>query len=146
MDSAATSRWAGMSPFADSAKEPSPSHVSMVSTDASSVAAGPPRAFISDQIPTHVLLQSPPQDLQEFFLDNDAVVPPSVSQVAAEPDSDDEVLAEILFRGRSISAAGVVFVDDLPDDEIADPRVKAEPVPESPSSPAMTRRKHLGVR
>ncbi|GJZ86141.1 hypothetical protein Tco_0657751 [Tanacetum coccineum] len=83
--------------------------------------------------------------LNEFFLDSDVVVPPGVSRVAAEPDSDDEVLAKILFRGKSVSTDGVVFVDTLPDDEIVDPRVKEEPVSESPSSPSLTRRKHLGV-
>ncbi|GKG24410.1 hypothetical protein Tco_0395038, partial [Tanacetum coccineum] len=41
-----------------------------------------------------------------------------MSQVAADPDSDDEVFAEILFRGKSISGDGVVLVDKLPDDEI----------------------------
>ncbi|GJV90750.1 hypothetical protein Tco_1538563 [Tanacetum coccineum] len=34
-----------------------------------------------------------------------------MSRVAPDPDSDDEVLAEILFRGKSISADGVVLVD-----------------------------------
>ncbi|GKA59661.1 hypothetical protein Tco_0758974 [Tanacetum coccineum] len=44
--------------------------------------------------------------------------------IAVHPDSDDEVLAEIIFRGKSISADGVVLVDKLPDDEIVDPWVK----------------------
>ncbi|GJU06154.1 hypothetical protein Tco_1122584 [Tanacetum coccineum] len=47
-----------------------------------------------------------------------------MSRVVADPDSDDEVFAEIIFRGKSISGDGVVFVDKLPDDEIVDPRVK----------------------
>ncbi|GKF37624.1 hypothetical protein Tco_0114382, partial [Tanacetum coccineum] len=39
-------------------------------------------------------------------------------QLAVDPDSDDEVLAEILFRGKSISGDGVVLVAKLPDGEI----------------------------
>ncbi|GJV36030.1 hypothetical protein Tco_1408507 [Tanacetum coccineum] len=69
-----------------------------------------------------------------------------MSRVVADPDSDDEVLAEIIFRGKSISGDGVVFVDKLPDDEIVDPQVKVETVFESASSPHRSRRKHLGVR
>ncbi|GKC12636.1 hypothetical protein Tco_1009418 [Tanacetum coccineum] len=69
-----------------------------------------------------------------------------MSRVAADPDSDDEVLAEILFRGQYISGAGVVVVDKLPDDEIVDPRVKVETISESASSPPRSRRKHRGVR
>ncbi|GJT43861.1 putative ribonuclease H-like domain-containing protein [Tanacetum coccineum] len=46
----------------------------------------------------------------------------STSGVIADPDSDDEVFAEIIFLGKSISGDGVVFVDKLPDDEIVDPR------------------------
>ncbi|GKB52927.1 hypothetical protein Tco_0903680, partial [Tanacetum coccineum] len=59
---------------------------------------------------------------------------------------EDEVLAEIIFRGKSISGDGVVLVDKLPDDEIVDPRVKVETVSEFASSPPRSRRKHLGVR
>ncbi|GKG48786.1 hypothetical protein Tco_0512933, partial [Tanacetum coccineum] len=59
---------------------------------------------------------------------------------------EDEVLAEIIFRGKSISGDGVVLVDKLPDDEIVDPRVKGETVFEFASSPPRSRRKHLGVR
>ncbi|GJW05826.1 hypothetical protein Tco_1568249 [Tanacetum coccineum] len=69
-----------------------------------------------------------------------------MSRVAADPDSDDEVLAEIIFRGKSISGDGVVLVDRLPDDEIVDPRVKVETVSDYASSPPRNRRKHLGVR
>ncbi|GKA15907.1 putative ribonuclease H-like domain-containing protein [Tanacetum coccineum] len=58
----------------------------------------------------------------------------------------DEVLAEILFRGKYISGAGVVVVDKLPDDEIVDPRVKVETVSDYASSPPRSRRKHRGVR
>nr|GFC62620.1 hypothetical protein [Tanacetum cinerariifolium] len=83
---------------------------------------------------------------QEFFLNIDEEMPPGVSCVAAEPDSDDEVVAEIIFRGKSICCDKVVFVDTLPDDEITDPRVKLETVSESTSFPPLTRRKHLGER
>ncbi|GKD51584.1 hypothetical protein Tco_1280560 [Tanacetum coccineum] len=69
-----------------------------------------------------------------------------MSRVVADPDSDDEVFAEIIFRGKSISGDGVVFVDQLPDDEIVDPRVKVETITESAASPPRSRRKHLGVR
>ncbi|GJV94448.1 putative ribonuclease H-like domain-containing protein [Tanacetum coccineum] len=69
-----------------------------------------------------------------------------MSRVVADPDSDDEVFAEIIFRGKSISGDGVVFVDKLPDDEIVDPRVKVETITESAASPPRSRRKHLGVR
>ncbi|GJS80388.1 hypothetical protein Tco_0730269 [Tanacetum coccineum] len=108
MDSAGSSRKIGVSPFADSAADPSPF--------LSSIAGGPSPSNIG------------------------------MSRVVADPDSDDEVLAEIIFRGKSISGDGVVFVDKLPDDEIVDPRVKVETVSESASSPSRSRRKHLGVR
>ncbi|GKG35447.1 hypothetical protein Tco_0440601, partial [Tanacetum coccineum] len=36
-----------------------------------------------------------------------------LSRVAAEPDSDDEVLAEILFRGQYVSAADVVVAGSV---------------------------------
>ncbi|GJY48262.1 hypothetical protein Tco_0438218, partial [Tanacetum coccineum] len=61
-------------------------------------------------------------------------------------ESTSGVLAEIIFRGKSISGDGVVLVDRLPDDEIVDPRVKVETVSDYASSPPRTRRKHLGVR
>ncbi|GJR08890.1 hypothetical protein Tco_0791542 [Tanacetum coccineum] len=67
-------------------------------------------------------------------------------RVAADPDSDDEVLAEILFSGQYISGAGVVIVDKLPDDEIVDPRVKVETVSDYASSPPRSRRKRRRVR
>ncbi|GKG28658.1 hypothetical protein Tco_0416023, partial [Tanacetum coccineum] len=84
--------------------------------------------------------------LPEFFLDSDEDEQIGMSRVAADPDSDDEVLAEILFRGQYISGAGVVVVDKLPDDEIVDPWVKVETVSDYASSPPRTRRKHRGVR
>ncbi|GJR90276.1 hypothetical protein Tco_0214287 [Tanacetum coccineum] len=84
--------------------------------------------------------------INEFFLDSDEDEQIGMSRVAADPDSDDEVLAEILFRGQSISGHGVVVVDKLPDDEIVDPRVKVETIPDSAASPPRSRRKHRGVR
>nr|GFC21093.1 hypothetical protein [Tanacetum cinerariifolium] len=154
MDSAVIRRKVGVFPFADSAADASPF--------LSSIAGGPspsnvfdffaaptisaPRFFVADQIPVGVLFESTSMNLHEFFLDSDEEMPPGVSHVAAEPDSDDEVVAEILFRGQSICGDIVVFVDTLPDDEIADPRFKVETVFESTSSPPLTRRKHLGER
>ncbi|GKF70033.1 hypothetical protein Tco_0203090, partial [Tanacetum coccineum] len=84
-------------------------------------------------------------DINEFFLESDKEAQIGMSRVAADPDSDDEVIAEIIFRGKSISGDGVVFVDKLPDDEIVDPRVKVETVSESASSPPRSRRKHPGM-
>ncbi|GJY89372.1 hypothetical protein Tco_0504568 [Tanacetum coccineum] len=84
--------------------------------------------------------------IHEFFLDSDEDEQIGMSRVAADPDSDDDVLAEIIFRGKSISGDGVVFVDKLPDDEIVDPRVKVETVSDYASSPPRSRRKHRGVR
>ncbi|GJX13828.1 putative ribonuclease H-like domain-containing protein [Tanacetum coccineum] len=84
------------------------------------------------------------------FYSDDSSSPSPDEQIgvsrAAEPDSDDEILAEILFRGHYVSGAGVVVVDKLPDDEIVDPRVKVEPISESTSSPPRSRSKHRGVR
>ncbi|GJT17449.1 hypothetical protein Tco_0876155 [Tanacetum coccineum] len=128
MDSAGSRREIGVSPFADSAAGPSPSDVS------------------TDQLPFAVLFESTSGGINEFFLESDEEEHIGMSRVVADPDSDDEVLAEIIFRGKSISADGVVFVDKLPDDEIVDPRVKVETVTESASSPLRSRRKHLGVR
>ncbi|GJW07172.1 putative ribonuclease H-like domain-containing protein [Tanacetum coccineum] len=91
-------------------------------------------------------LASPSKVFNAFFLDSDEDEQIGLSRVAAEPDSDDEVLAEILFRGHYVSGAGVVVVDKLPDDEIVDPRVKVEPISESASSPPRSRSKHRGVR
>ncbi|GKE50913.1 hypothetical protein Tco_1486069, partial [Tanacetum coccineum] len=85
-------------------------------------------------------------DINEFFLASDEEEQIGMSRVVADPDSDDEVIAEIIFRGKSISGDGVVFGDKLPDDEIVDPRVKVEPVYESAYSPPRSRRKHLRVR
>ncbi|GKB58356.1 hypothetical protein Tco_0914542 [Tanacetum coccineum] len=84
--------------------------------------------------------------INEFFLDSDEDEQIGMSRVAADPDSDDEVLAEIIFQGKSVSGHGVVVVDNLPDDEIVDPRVKVETVFASASSPPRSRRKHIGVR
>ncbi|GKA17478.1 hypothetical protein Tco_0697315, partial [Tanacetum coccineum] len=119
MDSAGSHHESGVSPFADSADSSSPSNVPFESTSGG---------------------------ILDFFLDSDEDEQIGVSRVAADPDSDDDVLAEIIFRGKSISGDGVVFVDKLPDDEIVDPRVKVETVTESAASPPRSRRKHLGVR
>ncbi|GJS14339.1 hypothetical protein Tco_0408811 [Tanacetum coccineum] len=119
LDSAASRREIGVSPFADSADSSSPSNV---------------------------LFESTSGGILDFFLDSDEEERIGMSRVVADPDSDDEVLAEIIFRGKSISGDGVVLVDRLPDDEIVDPRVKVETVSDYASSPPRNRRKHLGVR
>ncbi|GJZ41434.1 hypothetical protein Tco_0588320, partial [Tanacetum coccineum] len=128
MDSAGSRHEIGVSPFADSAASSSPSNVS------------------TDHIPLDVLFESTSGGINDFFLESDEEEQIGMSRVAADPDSDDEVLAEILFRGKSISADGIVLVDKLPDDEIVDPRVKVETVSDYASSPPRNRRKHLGVR
>ncbi|GJW68141.1 hypothetical protein Tco_0122565, partial [Tanacetum coccineum] len=128
MDSAGSHHESGVSPFADSADSSSPPNVS------------------TDHIPLDVLFESTSGGINDFFLTSDADEQIGMSRVAVDPDSDDEVLAEILFRGKYISGAGVVVVDKLPDDEIVDPRVKVETIPESASSPPRSRRKHRGVR
>ncbi|GKE68300.1 hypothetical protein Tco_1526372 [Tanacetum coccineum] len=128
MDSAGSHRESGVSPFADSADSSSPSPVS------------------TDHIPIDVLFESTSGGINEFFLDSDEDEQIGMSRVAADPDSDDEVLAEILFRGQYISGAGVVVMDKLSDDEIVDPRVKVETIPDSAASPPRSRRKHRGVR
>ncbi|GJR40809.1 hypothetical protein Tco_1216493 [Tanacetum coccineum] len=124
MDYAGSHRESGVSPFADSADSSSPSPVS------------------TDHIPIDVLFESTSGGITEFFLDSDEDEQIGMSRVAADPDSDDEVLAEII----SISGHGVVVVDKLPDDEIVDPRVKVETVSAYASSPPRSRRKHRGVR
>ncbi|GJZ85461.1 hypothetical protein Tco_0650800, partial [Tanacetum coccineum] len=96
--------------------------------------------------PSNVLFESTSGGILDFFLDSDEEERIGMSRVVADPDSDDEVFAEIIFRGKSISGDGVVFVDKLPDDEIVDPRVKVETITESAASPPRSRRKHLGVR
>ncbi|GKB51478.1 hypothetical protein Tco_0902231, partial [Tanacetum coccineum] len=128
MDSAGSHHEIGISPFADSADSSSPSNVS------------------TDHIPIDGLFVSTSGGINDFFLDSDEDAQIGMSRVAADPDSDDEVLAEILFRGKYISGAGVVVVDKLPDDEIVDPRVKDETVSDYASSPPRSRRKHRGVR
>ncbi|GJS57627.1 hypothetical protein Tco_0652411 [Tanacetum coccineum] len=96
--------------------------------------------------PSNVLFESTSGGILDFFLDSDEEERIGMSRVVADPDSDDEVFAEIIFRGKSISGDGVVFVDTLPDDEIVDPRVKVETVSDYASSPPRSRRKHRGVR
>ncbi|GJR16456.1 hypothetical protein Tco_0799108 [Tanacetum coccineum] len=93
MDSAGSHREIGVSPFADSAASSSPSNVS------------------TDHIPIDVLFESTSGGINDFFLESDEEEQIGMSRVAATPDSDDEVLAEILFRGKSISGDGVVLVD-----------------------------------
>ncbi|GJT38003.1 hypothetical protein Tco_0937868 [Tanacetum coccineum] len=101
---------------------------------------------LTDHIPIDVLFDSTSGGLHEFFLASDEDAPIGMSRIAADPASEDEVLAEILFRGQYVSGAGVVVVDKLPDDEIVDPRVKVEPITDSASSPPRSRSKHRGVR
>ncbi|GJT34923.1 hypothetical protein Tco_0925342 [Tanacetum coccineum] len=125
MDSAGSHREIGVSPFADSATSSSLSNVS------------------TDHIPIDVLFASTSGGIHDFFLESDEEEQIGLSRVAADPDSDDEVLAEIIFRGKSILGDGVVLVDKLPDDEIVDPRVKVETVSDYASSPPRIRRKHL---
>ncbi|GJR70586.1 hypothetical protein Tco_0016651 [Tanacetum coccineum] len=117
MDSAGSHHESGVSPFADSADSSSPSNVT------------------TDPIPIDVLFASTSGGINDFFLDSDEEEQIGRSRVAADPDSNDEVLVEILFRGKYISGAGVVGVDMLPDDEIVDPRVKVETIPASAASP-----------
>ncbi|GKD19787.1 hypothetical protein Tco_1208945, partial [Tanacetum coccineum] len=127
MDSAGSHRASEVSPFAYSDDSSSPSPIS------------------TDHIPIDVLFEPTSGGINEFFLASDEDEQIGMSRVAADPDSDDEVFAEILFRGQYISGAGVVIVDKLPDDEIVDPRVKIETVSAYASSPPWSRRKHRGV-
>ncbi|GKF44769.1 hypothetical protein Tco_0131321, partial [Tanacetum coccineum] len=105
-----------------------------------------PSPVSTDHIPIDVLFEPTPGGINAFFLDSDEDEQIGLSRVAAEPDSDDEVLAEILFRGQYVSGVGVVVVDKLPDDEIVDQRVKDEPVSDYATFPPRSRRKHHGVR
>ncbi|GJV96901.1 hypothetical protein Tco_1548478 [Tanacetum coccineum] len=100
-----------------------------------SAASSSPSNVSIDHIPIDVLFESTSGGILEFFLDSDEEEKIGMSRVVADPDSDDEVFAEIIFRGKSISGDGVVFVDKLPDDEIVDPRVKVETITESAASP-----------
>ncbi|GKA63984.1 hypothetical protein Tco_0763590, partial [Tanacetum coccineum] len=84
--------------------------------------------------------------INEFFLDSDEDEQIGMYRVAADPDSDNKVLAEIIFRGKSVSGHGVVIVDELPDDEIVDLRVKVETVSDYVSSHPRFCRKHIGLR
>ncbi|GJR27520.1 hypothetical protein Tco_1103752 [Tanacetum coccineum] len=128
MDSAGSRRKLGVSPFVDFAADPS--------LFLSSIAGGPSPSYVSTaQIPIDVLFESTSGGINEFFLESDEEEQIGMSRVAADPKLDDEVLAEILFRGKSISGDGVVLVDKLPNDEIVDPRVKVETVSEFAYSP-----------
>ncbi|GJS63957.1 putative ribonuclease H-like domain-containing protein [Tanacetum coccineum] len=78
MDSAGSHRESGVSPFTDSADSSSPSPVS------------------TDHISVDVLFASTLEGITEFFLDSDEDEQIGMSRVAADPDSDDEVLAEMI--------------------------------------------------
>ncbi|GJU96186.1 hypothetical protein Tco_1320942 [Tanacetum coccineum] len=90
MDSPASHRELGISPFADSDESSSPSPVS------------------TDHIPIDVLFEPTPGGVHAFLLDNDEGEQIGLSRVATEPDSDDEVLAEILFSRVILGGCGVV--------------------------------------
>ncbi|GJS48605.1 hypothetical protein Tco_0598726 [Tanacetum coccineum] len=64
-----------------------------------------------------------------------------MSRVAADPDSDDEVLSEILFRGQYTSGVVLWFGRKLPDERIVIPWVKVELFLISPSSPLSENRR-----
>ncbi|GKE77036.1 hypothetical protein Tco_1543156, partial [Tanacetum coccineum] len=85
MDYAGSHCAIGVSPFADSATSSSPSNVS------------------TDHIPIDVLFASTSGGIHDFFLESDEEEQIGLSRVADDPNSDDEVLAEIIFRGKSIS-------------------------------------------
>ncbi|GJR94473.1 hypothetical protein Tco_0266647 [Tanacetum coccineum] len=96
------------------------------SISADSAASSSPSNVSTDHIPIDVLFASTSGGINDFFLDSDEEEQIGRSRVAADPDSDDEVLAEIIFRGKSISGDGVVLVDKLPDDEIVASRLSSE--------------------
>nr|GEV94016.1 hypothetical protein [Tanacetum cinerariifolium] len=127
-------------------EEPSSQLATVFATSVSATAVSAAPRFTDSTVITTADMDSAVTRRTEFFLDSDEEMPPGVSRVAAERLPASEVVAEILFRGKSISGDIVVFVDTLPDDEIADPRVKLETVSESTSFPPLTRRKHLGER
>ncbi|GKC22203.1 hypothetical protein Tco_1024353 [Tanacetum coccineum] len=114
MDSVGSRHQIGVSPFADSAADPLPF--------LSSIAGRPsPSNASTDHIPIVVLFESTSGGINEFFLESDEEEQLGMSRVVVDPDSDDEVLAEIIFRGKSIFGDGVVLVDKLPDEELASP-------------------------
>ncbi|GKF22118.1 putative ribonuclease H-like domain-containing protein, partial [Tanacetum coccineum] len=91
MDSAGSRRKIEVSLFANSAAGPSPF--------LSSIAGGPsPSSVSTDQIPIAVLFESTSGDINEFFLESDEEAQIGMSRVVADPDSDDEVIAKIIFR------------------------------------------------
>nr|GFB10124.1 hypothetical protein [Tanacetum cinerariifolium] len=79
-------------------EEPSsqPATVSATSVSATTVSAAP--RFTDSTVITTAAMDSAVTRSQEFFLNSDEEMPPGVSRVVAEPDSDDEVVAEILFQ------------------------------------------------
>ncbi|GKE10972.1 hypothetical protein Tco_1414523, partial [Tanacetum coccineum] len=93
----------------------------VTTTAAMDSAGGPSPSNVStDHIPIDVLFESTSGGINEFFLESDEEEQIGRSRVATDPDLDDEVLAEIIFRVETVS--------------------------ESASSPPRSRRKHLGVR
>ncbi|GJT96239.1 hypothetical protein Tco_1091757 [Tanacetum coccineum] len=66
-------------------------------TNADSVHSSSPSPVSTDHVPIDVLVEPTPGGIHAFFLDSDEDEQIGLSRVAAEPDSDDEVLAEILF-------------------------------------------------
>ncbi|GJX80462.1 putative ribonuclease H-like domain-containing protein [Tanacetum coccineum] len=81
-----------------------------------------PSPVSTDHVPIDVLVEPTPGGIHAFFLN---MKRPQIVCLALLllTDTDDEVLAEILFRGQHVSGADVVVVDKLPDDKIVDPRV-----------------------
>ncbi|GJT24498.1 hypothetical protein Tco_0894435 [Tanacetum coccineum] len=62
----------------------------------------------TDHVPLDVLFESTSGGINDFFLPSNADAQIGLSRVAVDPDSDDEVLAEILFRGKYILVLSVV--------------------------------------
>ncbi|GKB32044.1 hypothetical protein Tco_0871445 [Tanacetum coccineum] len=108
------------------------------------------------------VISEPPSKRQRVDRDTSqpSGVPAASTQHADDPDSAGGgsfqpagsatlgwfCVPDYCWWGQSISGHGVVVVDKLPDDEIVDPRVKVETIPDSAASPPRSRRKHRGVR
>ncbi|GJV98451.1 xylulose kinase-1 [Tanacetum coccineum] len=114
MDSPASHRELGISPFADSDESSSPSPVS------------------TDHIRIEVLFEPTPGGIHAFFLDSDEDEQIGLSRVATEPDSDDEVTREIILR-VSVCFGCCVVLWQTPSVWIVDPRVKVETISGSTS-------------
>ncbi|GJV36771.1 hypothetical protein Tco_1409248 [Tanacetum coccineum] len=95
-------------------------HESGVSPFADSADSSSPPNVSTDHIPLDVLFESTSGGINDFFLTSDA----------------DEQIGDWC----------IVVVDSFLNDEIVDPRVKVETIPESAASPPRSRRKHLEVR